>query len=112
MITKTFTHEGKRYYVRAKTEALAIKKIALKQRDLEEGKTAVNGSMTVSKWSYTAVASYKTNQSEITQTKYMQRMKHCILEHIGNMKLKSVKPMHCQNLLNLQIGKSTNYLKL
>ena len=37
MITRTFTFEGKRYYVRAKTEEEAIAKVALKKHDLEQG---------------------------------------------------------------------------
>ena len=41
LITKAFTFEGKRYYVRAKTEKEAIMKVANKMRDLEEGKVVV-----------------------------------------------------------------------
>lgn len=29
-----------------------------------------------------------------------------MLDHIGSMQLKSVKPLHCQSVLNMQIGKS------
>ena len=36
----------------------------------------------------------------------MSRMRHCILEEIGTMPLKSVKPIHCQEVLNHQAGKS------
>ena len=54
-ITKTFTFEGKRYYVRGKTEREALLKLANKRRDLEEGKVAVSGNMTVSAWAYKAL---------------------------------------------------------
>ena len=84
-ITKTFTFEGKRYYVRGKTEREALLKLANKQRDLEEGKVAVSGYMTVSSWAYKAVETYKTNQKDITREKYIQRMKKCILDEIGDM---------------------------
>ena len=87
-------------------EQEVIKKLILKQRDLEERKTTVSGNMTVSQWAEKAVEIYKTNQKDITREKYLQRMRHCILEHIGNMPLKNVKPVHCQNVLNLQAGKS------
>ena len=66
-ITKTFTFEGKRYYVRGKTEREALLKLANKRRDLEEGKVAVSGNMTVSAWAYKAVEAYKTNQKDITK---------------------------------------------
>ena len=105
-ITKTFTFEGKRYYVRGKTEREALLKLANKRRDLEEGKVAVNGNMTVSAWAYKAVETYKTNQKDITREKYIQRMKKCILDEIGDMPLKQVKPFDCQMVLNKQSGKS------
>lgn len=105
-ITKTFTFEGKRYYVRAKTEREALLKLANKQRDLEEGKIAVSGNMTVSAWAYKAVDTYKTNQKEITKVKFVRRMKKCVLEEIGDMPLKRVKPFDCQTVLNKQTGKS------
>lgn len=104
--TKSFTFEDKRYYIRGNTEQEVIKKMVLKQKDLEEGKVTVNGNMTVSQWAEKAVKIYKTNQKDITREKYLQRMRHCILEHIGDMALKNVKPVHCQNVLNIQIGKS------
>lgn len=103
---KTFSYDGKRYYIRGDTEREVFEKMALKKRDLEEGKTVVSSSMTVETWAYMAVETYKTNQREITRSKYMSRMKHCILEEIGTMSLKSIKPIHCQEVLNQQAGKS------
>lgn len=105
-ITKSFTFDGKRYYVTGKNEKEALKNMVIKQRDLEEGKVAVSGNMTVKVWAEKAVEIYKTNQAPITKEKYIQRMNHCIIEQIGNMTLKSVKPIHCQNVLNLQAGNS------
>lgn len=106
LISKSFTHEGKRYYVTGKTEKEALMKLANKMRDLEEGKIVVSGNMTVATWAEQAVETYKTRQKEITKQKYVARMRHCILEHIGSMQLKSVKPIDCQRVLNLQAGKS------
>lgn len=103
---KTFTFDGKRYYIRGDTEREVFEKMALKKRDLEEGKTVISSSMTVETWACKAVETYKTNQREITRSKYMSRMKHCILEEIGTMPLKSIKPIHCQEVLNNQAGKS------
>lgn len=105
-IVKSFTFDGKRYYIRGDTEREVFEKMALKKRDLEEGKTVISSSMTVETWAYRAVESYKTRQKEITYKTYVSRMRHCILEEIGTMPLKSVKPIHCQEVLNLQAGKS------
>ena len=109
-VTKTFSFDGKRYYVSGKNEKEAMINMANKMRDLEEGKFTITNTMKVSDWAYTAVETYKTNQAEITQQKYMQRMRHCILEHIGSLQLKQVKPLHCQNIINMQAGKSKRHI--
>ena len=44
-------------------------------------------------------------QKEVAKKKYISKMKHCVLEQIGYMPLKSVKPVHCQEVLNLLSGK-------
>jgi integrase len=104
--TSSFTYEGRRYYIHADTKAdLAVRK-AMKLRDLEEGKVTITGNTTVETWALECVRTYKTNQKEITHKKYLSRLKHCILEQIGSMRLRDVKPLHCQNVLNLQRGKS------
>lgn len=92
--------------MRGKTEREAIEKFALKKRDIEEGKVAVSSNMSVSAWAYKAVNTYKTRQKEVTRKTYESRMKHCILEKIGSMPLKTDKPIHCQETLNKQAGKS------
>lgn len=105
-ITRSFTFNNKRYYVTGKTEKEVMMKLANKLRDLEEGVIVISGTMTVREWAYRAVEAYKTNQAEITRKKYLQRMKHCVLEHIGSLQLKQVKPLHCQQVLNMQEGLS------
>lgn len=103
---KTFTFDGKRYKVRGSSEKDVIIKMANKIRDLEEGKVVISNTMTVKDWAVKAVETYKTNQADITREKYIQRMNHCILERIGDMQLKQVKPLHCQQVLNMQAGNS------
>lgn len=105
-VRKSFTFEGKRYFVKGKTEEEAIIKRAEKKKELEAGRVVVSSSMSVSDWAYKAVETYKTRQKDVTRKVYLSRMRHCILEEIGSMPLKTVKPIHCQNVLNLQAGKS------
>lgn len=109
-VTRSFTFDGKRYYVTADNEKLAERKIANKLRDLEEGRIVLSGNMTVKDWGLEAVEVYKTSQSDITREKYMQAMRHCIFEPIGVMQLKNVKPLHCQQVLNMQAGKSNRQI--
>lgn len=104
--TTSFTFEGKRYYVRADTKAELFSKKALKLRDLQEGKIGVSKNMTVSAWADTCIKTYKTNQKEVTRYAYISRVNHCILEHIGDMQISKVKPIECQNVMNLQAGNS------
>ena len=105
-VNNSFVYEGKKYYIHANTKEEAAVKKAMKLRDLEEGKVAVNGKMSVRAWTEKCIDTYKTGQKEITRKKYVSRINHCILEHIGNMQLKQVKPIHCQDVINMQIGKS------
>lgn len=105
-IKKTFVFDGKRYYCYGKTETEAIKKMLQRQSDLEQGKLAKTAKMTLSAWADIAIETYKTNQKEITHKKYKNRIKHCILDHIGSMSLSSIRPLDCQEVMNLQIGKS------
>lgn len=66
----------------------------------------VSGNTTLSKWVEMCVETYKVRQKESTRKVYVRRMQHCILDHIGMMRLQDIKPMHCQQVLNLQIGNS------
>lgn len=45
-----------------------------------------------------------------TRKKLWGKVKHCILQEIGFIPLKSVKPLHCQNVLNKMSGKFTAYI--
>lgn len=106
MVTKTFTYEGKRYYIRAKTEQEALIKMANKIRDLEEGKVVISGNMTVREWTERAVATYKTGLQPNTYKKYTYAVNHYVLDLIGDRQIKSVKPIECQEVLNHWAGKS------
>lgn len=107
---KDFTFDGKRYKVRGNSNEEVIIKMANKIRDLEEGKIVISNSMTVKDWATRAVEAYKTAQAEITREKYLQAMKHCIFEPIGSMQLKKIKPLHCQQVINMQAGKSNRQI--
>lgn len=102
---KTFTFEGKRYVVYGDTLEQIYEKKAKKLADLEARKQK-ESSITVSEWANRCIEVYKTGQAESTRKVYMYRVNKCILQHIGHMKIKDVTPMHCQQVINYQQGKS------
>ena len=102
----TFTYNGKRHEVYADTQKDLKLKLAKKMNALMEQQPILAGSMTVRAWTERAIETYKTNQKDITREKYVRRVNHCILEDLGSMLLEDVKPLHCQNVLNAQAGKS------
>ncbi len=98
--TKTFTFDGKRYYVRGKTEAEAIKNLILKQQELENGENNIDSNMSLSKWSSICISTYKTRAKENSRKAFTYRVERYILPQIGNIPLSKIKPIHCQEVLN------------
>lgn len=99
-ITKTFTFDGKCYYVRGKTEAEAYEKRALMRASFESGKKVVASNMTVEAWAIKCIEIYKTAAKENTRKSFWDTAQRYILSQIGNMPIKNVKPIHCQNVIN------------
>lgn len=104
-IVKTFTFEGKRYYVRGNTEREAEEKRIRKKIELEQA-VIQESFMPLKDWADVCIDTYKKNQKEITRKKYVSRMNHCVLDHIGDMPLCKIKAMDCQKVLNLQSDNS------
>lgn len=102
---KDITVNGRRYSIRANTAKELMEKEIKKRIEIEQG-GVIDSDMTLKAWAERCVETYKTKQNEITRTKYMNRMNHCILNKIGDMRLKDIKPLHCQQVLNEQAGKS------
>lgn len=111
MLTKSFTFDGKRHFVRAETpEELAVK-LYKKQKDLEDGRVALSGNMTVKKWAETFLEEYKapTLKGRRSYETYKYRV-NLILSDIGHMSMRSVYPIHCQRILNRLDGKSQSHI--
>lgn len=108
---KTFTFEGKRYDVTAPTEAELIAKIALKKRDLEEGRKRITKNTTVSDWFDQYLESYRRPSIGAVMYKdLLSQNRVWIKPNIGKMQLKDVKPIHCQAILNKMEGKSKTHI--
>ena len=109
--TTSFTYDGKRYNVSAHTEQELWQKKALKLRDLEEGKVTIGPNMTVQSWAEMALSTYKPNVSASVMRDMKTRIGKHIYEAIGSMPIRSVRPMHCQQIMNRQIGMSFSHIK-
>lgn len=105
-IRKSFTFEGRRYWVRGATELEVYTKMIERQKELESGRVVVESSMTVEEWARKCVDIYKTRQKEVTRKAYMDRMNVCIFKYIGRRQLKSIKKLDLVEVLNKQAGNS------
>lgn len=106
----TFTVDGKRYSVYANTKKELMEKEIRRKIEIENNNHIVDSSMTLRDWAEQCIEVYKTNQKDVTREKYVLRMNSCVLQHIGDMRLKDIKPLHCQQVLNHQAGKSRRHI--
>jgi len=111
MVTKTFTFEGKRYYVRAQTEDDAKLKAAIRRRDLEEGKRGITQNMPVSAWAKEWLEVYKKPSVNPKQYKDIKAVvDNFISPAIGNMQIKNVRPVHLQKIMSGLTQYSDSYI--
>ena len=111
-VRKTAILDGKRYEVRAKTESEAISKLAEKLSEAKLGSNAIGKNMTVSSWYKEWKSTYKDSKglTEKSLAMYDQKFNNYIKPAIGNMKLKDVRDIHLQMILNGQSVKSESHV--
>lgn len=109
-VRKTFTHNGKRYEVYAKTEREAMRKMMEKQIALEKNELSVNGNTLLKDWYKTAFKTYKPDVSAeyLKETEY--RFKKHVISDIGNYPLQKITPLQLQSILNRQKDKSKSHI--
>jgi len=101
-VVKTITFEGKRYYVRGKSEQEAIRKLGALEAELKSGTRILNQKTTVQKWAKEWMEVY-INPKNITAKSiemYQQKLDNYILPEIGSMRLCDVRDTHLKKLLN------------
>lgn len=109
--TKTFTYDGKRYYVRGDTLNQVYEKWAIKKAALESGTRTVSKNMLCSDWIEMWVTTYKEpTVSEETLAIYRSNIKKHIKPKLGAMQLKDIKAIHCQRVINDMNGMSAKML--
>lgn len=103
---KYFTYEGKRYSVYGDTLDEVYEKKQKKLAALREDKTIITNNILVKDWIEICIDTYKVNQKDITKKKYKLRIRKCITDKIGDIPLRSVRPIQCQQILNDLSGQS------
>lgn len=108
---KYFTYEGKRYHAFASTEAELYMKVGKMMSSLERGEIGLDKNTTVRRWSEEWLSTYKEgNMTQKSFDTYTQKLNGYILPAIGHMKLKDVKDVHLQKILNSQRGMSFSHV--
>jgi integrase len=112
MPRKTFTFEGKRYSVTAKTETDLAVRVAMKKRDLEDGKKSIGGHITVQTWIRKFLETYIEGAvADSTLDANESLLRNFVIPKIGNMRIKDVKEIHCQNIMKAMEGYSNNHIR-
>ena len=113
-VTRSLTWEGKRYKVRGKTEQEAADKLAELKAGLKRGEIAVGAESTVDRWFREWFDLYKRPAGLTAKSlrNYEQKYRIYIQPKIGRMKLKDVKPVHLQRVLNESAGMSKSHLTM
>lgn len=107
---KTFTFEGKKYDVKAHSEHELFMKVAKRMQELEEGKRTFSTSMPVKAWAEKWLTTYKGTVSHSTLQQYRYCLKNHIYPVIGDLPLKSIKPIHLQTIMTNQDGFSADHI--
>ena len=112
-IRKTARWNGKKYEATGKTELEAMSKLAEKLAASKRGEDLVSGAMTVSAWYKQWIDLYKKPKglTEKSLKMYDEKFNGYIRPAIGHMKLKDVKDVHLQRILNSQAGRSASHVK-
>lgn len=104
-----WTFEGRRIEVKANSKSELRDKVARKKQELEEGRVIVESSMLVKDWVIVCFDKYK-NTAEITRKRDEQKANKWIVQQIGIMPLKRVKPLHLQEIMNQLDGYSNAFI--
>lgn len=112
-IRKTARLNGKKYEATGKTELEAMTKLAEKLAAARRGEELVSGAMTVNAWYAQWKATYKDPKGLTKKSlgMYDEKYNGYIKPLIGHMKLRDVKDIHLQRILNAEAGKSISHVE-
>lgn len=112
-IRKTKWYDGKKYSARGQTEKEALEKLYEKIEAAKRGEETISGSMTVNAWYKQWLETYKKPKDMTAKSlgMYDEKYNKYIKPHIGQKKLKDIKDVHLQKILNAQAGMSESHVK-
>lgn len=101
-VTKTITYDGRRYYVRGKTEKEAARKLGALEAELKAGTRTLNSKTTVKRWAKEWIEVYVTTRDVTKKSArmYQEKLDNYILPIIGSMRLADVRDTHLRRILN------------
>ena len=106
-----FRYEGKTYSVYGYSPTELERKKTEKIEALKRGEITVESSMTVEAWSEQFLEVYKQNSmKDYVFDNYEWSLKHYVLKSLGHYRIKDVKPIMCQRVLNQLDGMSTSLI--
>ena len=106
-----FRYDGKWYSAYGDTHEEALTNKGKKLEQLRKGEIIVESGMTVNAWAEQFLEVYKTNaMKDYVYDNYKWSLEHYVLETLGHYKLKDVKPIMCQRVLNQLDGKSASLI--
>lgn len=108
---KNFTYEGKRYHICAPTEQALMVKYGMMLQQLADGSLTLNQNSTVAHWADVWLKTYKEgNMTPKSFSTYRQKLNGYILPVIGRMRMKDVREVHLQRILNEERGLSFSHV--
>lgn len=112
-IIKTKRYNGKQYKAYGTTEAEALEKLGEMIASAKRGEELINGSMTVNAWYKQWFETYKKPKNSTAKSlgMYDEKYDKYIKPAIGRMKLRDVRDVHLQKILNSQAGMSESHVK-
>lgn len=112
-VRKTARYNGKKYEATGRTELEAMTRLAEKIAAAKRGEETIGGSMTVNAWFAEWKQTYKDPKGLTPKSlgMYDEKYNGYIKPAIGHMKLKDVKDVHLQRILNGQAGKSKSHVE-
>lgn len=105
----TFIHDGKRYDIKAKTARELVEKINKKKAQLDNA--LVDGNTTLENWIDKWLKTYKSGKVSVGWEKTIKSiLSTSIPSEIKGLKIKDVRTIHAQQILNTASGKSESYI--
>lgn len=92
--------DGHKIWAGGKTKKQVRERLNAKVEAYKKNAVLIESTMKLSVWADICVDTYKHFKSDLVEKPYRSRMKTGIIDIIGHMPLKSIKPIHCQKCLN------------